>query len=99
MNFVYGIVLGFLVINLISDIYIYQNINVLYKQIKQIQDINVSKQIFERNFSRGIGVGMVPIEDTIRKIEKITNKTDFESAEFALLQVFKNICQKNDLDF
>ncbi|MCW8105920.1 MULTISPECIES: hypothetical protein [Lactobacillus] len=43
MNFVYGIVLGFLVINLISDIYIYQNINVLYKQIKQIQDINVSK--------------------------------------------------------
>ncbi|MDK6205371.1 hypothetical protein QP094_07680 [Lactobacillus jensenii] len=43
MNFVYGIVLGFLVINLISDIYIYQNINVLYKQVKQIQDINVSK--------------------------------------------------------
>nr|DAU77733.1 MAG TPA: hypothetical protein [Caudoviricetes sp.] len=39
MDFIYGIVLGFLVINLISDIYIYHNINVLYKQIKQIQDI------------------------------------------------------------
>ncbi|WP_261373559.1 MULTISPECIES: hypothetical protein [Lactobacillus] len=43
MDFIYGIVLGFLVINLISDIYIYHDINTLYKQVKQIQDINVSK--------------------------------------------------------
>ena len=39
MEFIDGIILTCLIINLISSIYIYHDIDVLYKQIKEMRDV------------------------------------------------------------